>query len=64
MEVSGVCVFAWQVGLLYQQRAPPFVRPTSRGILRCLARWYYSISIKSHILLRCKLPYMRRNQIF
>nr|XP_024361784.1 uncharacterized protein LOC112275554 isoform X2 [Physcomitrium patens] len=29
-----------QVGLLYQQRAPPFVRPTSRGILRCLTRWF------------------------
>ncbi|CAK9204371.1 unnamed protein product [Sphagnum jensenii] len=28
-----------QVGLLYQQRASPYIRPTSRCILRCLVRW-------------------------
>lgn len=28
-----------QVGLLYAQRDPPFFRPISRGIQRCLVRW-------------------------
>ncbi|CAJ1964194.1 unnamed protein product [Sphenostylis stenocarpa] len=28
-----------QVGLLYAQRDPPFIRPTSKGIQRCLVRW-------------------------
>ncbi|XP_027345435.1 uncharacterized protein LOC113857584 [Abrus precatorius] len=28
-----------QVGLLYAQRDPPFLRPISRGIQRCLVRW-------------------------
>lgn len=28
-----------QVGLLYQQRDPSFLRPLSRGIQRCLVRW-------------------------
>uniref|UniRef100_A0A453KK69 Uncharacterized protein n=1 Tax=Aegilops tauschii subsp. strangulata TaxID=200361 RepID=A0A453KK69_AEGTS len=28
-----------EVGLLYQQRDPSFVRPITRGIQRCLARW-------------------------
>ncbi|CAL5075072.1 unnamed protein product [Urochloa decumbens] len=28
-----------EVGLLYQQRDPSFMRPITRGIQRCLARW-------------------------
>ncbi|KAE9616308.1 putative P-loop containing nucleoside triphosphate hydrolase [Lupinus albus] len=28
-----------EVGLLYVQRDPPFIRPISRGIQRCLVRW-------------------------
>ncbi|KAK3129191.1 hypothetical protein QOZ80_6BG0473350 [Eleusine coracana subsp. coracana] len=28
-----------EVGLLYQQRDPSFMRPVTRGIQRCLARW-------------------------
>lgn len=28
-----------QVGLLYAQREPSFIRPISRGIQRCLVRW-------------------------
>uniref|UniRef100_A0ACD5XUP9 Uncharacterized protein n=2 Tax=Avena sativa TaxID=4498 RepID=A0ACD5XUP9_AVESA len=28
-----------EVGLLYQQREPSFMRPITRGIQRCLARW-------------------------
>ncbi|XP_058787255.1 uncharacterized protein LOC131661666 [Vicia villosa] len=28
-----------QVGLLYAQRDPPFFRPISKGIQRCLVRW-------------------------
>lgn len=28
-----------EVGLLYQQRDPSFVRPITRGVQRCLARW-------------------------
>ncbi|WCJ37491.1 embryo defective 1381 [Euphorbia peplus] len=28
-----------EVGLLYAQRDPPFIRPVSRGIQRCLVRW-------------------------
>lgn len=28
-----------QVGLLYAQRDPPFLRPISKGIQRCLVRW-------------------------
>ncbi|CAL1393655.1 unnamed protein product [Linum trigynum] len=28
-----------EVGLLYAQREPSFIRPISRGIQRCLARW-------------------------
>ncbi|XP_044465506.1 uncharacterized protein LOC123195748 isoform X2 [Mangifera indica] len=28
-----------EVGLLYAQRDPSFLRPISRGILRCLVRW-------------------------
>nr|KYP55955.1 hypothetical protein KK1_002182 [Cajanus cajan] len=28
-----------QVGLLYTQRDPPFLRPISKGIQRCLVRW-------------------------
>lgn len=44
-----------QVGLLYQQRAPPFVRPTSRGILRCLTRWL--VKQKLHLESSEKLRY-------
>ncbi|ONM54037.1 hypothetical protein Zm00014a_006035 [Zea mays] len=29
-----------EVGLLYQQREPSFMRPITRGIQRCLARWF------------------------
>ncbi|KAL3684319.1 hypothetical protein R1sor_002341 [Riccia sorocarpa] len=29
-----------QVGLFYKQREPPYLRPISRGIARCLVRWY------------------------
>ncbi|KAL6592418.1 hypothetical protein ACP70R_049471 [Stipagrostis hirtigluma subsp. patula] len=29
-----------EVGLLYQQRDPSFMRPITRGIQRCLARWF------------------------
>ncbi|KAF9588469.1 hypothetical protein IFM89_010495 [Coptis chinensis] len=28
-----------EVGLLYTQRDPPYIRPISRGIERCLVRW-------------------------
>eukprot|EP00850_Spirogloea_muscicola_P017722 SM000155S01651 [mRNA] locus=s155:127554:131057:- [translate_table: standard] len=28
-----------RVGLLYQQRSPPYIRPTSRAFMRCLVRW-------------------------
>ncbi|KAK7259227.1 hypothetical protein RIF29_24828 [Crotalaria pallida] len=28
-----------EVGLLYAQRDPPFIRPISKGIQRCLVRW-------------------------
>ncbi|WVZ01791.1 hypothetical protein V8G54_022597 [Vigna mungo] len=28
-----------QVGLFYAQRDPPFIRPISKGIQRCLVRW-------------------------
>lgn len=28
-----------EVGLLYQQRDPSFVRPITRGVQRCIARW-------------------------
>lgn len=28
-----------EVGLLYTQRDPPYIRPISRGIQRCLVRW-------------------------
>ncbi|KAF6159140.1 hypothetical protein GIB67_032757 [Kingdonia uniflora] len=34
------CVTAMmEVGLLYKQRDPSFIRPVSRGIQRCLVRW-------------------------
>ncbi|XP_057754481.1 uncharacterized protein LOC130973824 [Arachis stenosperma] len=29
-----------EVGLLYAQRDPPFLRPISRGIERCIVRWF------------------------
>ncbi|MED6205642.1 hypothetical protein PIB30_019581 [Stylosanthes scabra] len=29
-----------EVGLLYAQRDPPFLRPISRGIERCIVRWH------------------------
>ncbi|BFI24425.1 hypothetical protein MPTK2_1g11420 [Marchantia polymorpha subsp. ruderalis] len=29
-----------QVGLLYKQREPPYLRPITRGVARCLVRWY------------------------
>lgn len=34
-----VAVAMMEVGLLYQQRDPSFMRPITRGIQRCLARW-------------------------
>jgi hypothetical protein len=32
-----------EVGLLYQQRDPSFMRPITRGIQRCLARWFVPV---------------------
>ncbi|MED6122598.1 hypothetical protein PIB30_041222 [Stylosanthes scabra] len=29
-----------EIGLLYAQRDPPFLRPISRGIERCIVRWH------------------------
>ncbi|GMH11015.1 hypothetical protein Nepgr_012856 [Nepenthes gracilis] len=35
-----------EVGLLYAQRDPSFIRPVSRGIERCLVRWLVQEKIK------------------
>ncbi|TVU11192.1 hypothetical protein EJB05_44761 [Eragrostis curvula] len=34
-----------EVGLLYQQRDPSFMRPVTRGIQRCLARWFVLVHV-------------------
>ncbi|QCE05018.1 hypothetical protein DEO72_LG9g18 [Vigna unguiculata] len=42
-----------QVGLLYAQRDPPFIRPISKGIQRCLVRWLVQqrMQLNSHNLM-------------
>ncbi|ESW18100.1 hypothetical protein PHAVU_006G013000 [Phaseolus vulgaris] len=42
-----------QVGLLYVQRDPPFIRPISKGIQRCLVRWLVQqrMQLNSHNLI-------------
>ncbi|XP_021890157.1 LOW QUALITY PROTEIN: uncharacterized protein LOC110808852 [Carica papaya] len=44
-----------QVGLLYAQRDPSFIRPVSRGIERCLARWLVQerMQMSSWKMLQC-----------
>ncbi|XP_060213515.1 uncharacterized protein LOC132640779 isoform X1 [Lycium barbarum] len=37
-----------EVGLLYSQRDPSFLRPVSRGIQRCLVRWLVQERIQLH----------------
>jgi len=39
-------VISLQLGLLYAQRDPSFVRPVSRGVQRCLVRWWVDWPIK------------------
>ncbi|XP_078443804.1 uncharacterized protein LOC144713170 [Wolffia australiana] len=39
-----------EVGLLYMQRDPSFVRPVSRGIQRCLVRWLVQEKLKMGFL--------------
>ncbi|KAK7333936.1 hypothetical protein VNO80_30717 [Phaseolus coccineus] len=43
-----------QVGLLYAQRDPPFIRPISKGIQRCLVRWLVQqrMQLNSHNLIQ------------
>ncbi|MCD9561524.1 hypothetical protein HAX54_020687 [Datura stramonium] len=38
-----------EVGLLYSQRDPSFLRPVSRGIQRCLVRWLVQERIQLHL---------------
>eukprot|EP01018_Ginkgo_biloba_P012298 Gb_07249 [translate_table: standard] len=39
-----------EVGLLYQQRDPSFIRPLSRGIQRCLVRWFVQEKLQLNTL--------------
>nr|CAD1839306.1 unnamed protein product [Ananas comosus var. bracteatus] len=44
-----------EVGLLYTQRDPSFIRPITRGIQRCLARWL--VQQKMQMSLRESIQY-------
>ncbi|CAA2938737.1 Hypothetical predicted protein [Olea europaea subsp. europaea] len=44
-----------EVGLLYAQRDPSFIRPISRGIQRCLVRWL--VQEQMHLSLKSSLQY-------
>lgn len=45
-----------EVGLLYAQRDPSFMRPISRGIQRCLVRWL--VQQQFQLSSRCRLQYL------
>ncbi|KAJ8899136.1 hypothetical protein K2173_011133 [Erythroxylum novogranatense] len=51
------CVLALiEVGLLYVQRDPSFIRPLSRGIERCLVRWL--VQERMHMSFHKKLQFL------
>lgn len=50
-----------EVGLLYAQREPSFVRPISRGIQRCLVRWFVQERLQMSI--QSSLRYMWQRTI-
>ncbi|XAR55322.1 hypothetical protein NMG60_11035366 [Bertholletia excelsa] len=45
-----------EVGLLYAQREPSFLRPISRGIERCLVRWLVQQRLQMNF--QCSLQYL------
>ncbi|PIN10039.1 hypothetical protein CDL12_17374 [Handroanthus impetiginosus] len=44
-----------EVGLLYTQRDPSFIRPVTRGIERCLVRWF--IQERMHLSFKSSIQY-------
>jgi len=49
-----------EVGLLYQQRDPSFMRPVTRGIQRCLARWFVPRHLRYYSKCFCALMFICR----
>lgn len=48
-----------EVGLLYTQRDPPYIRPISRGIQRCLVRWLVQERMQMNFLQSVQYQWQR-----
>ncbi|KAF5198804.1 embryo defective [Thalictrum thalictroides] len=52
-----------EIGLLYTQRDPPYIRPVSRGIQRCLVRWLVQERMQMSFLQSFRFLWQRKRQI-